>query len=92
MQNQQRSDKPQNSPQKSLTKIFNQQVTSIHYLYPQAKSQKNIKLYNKKNTQNHKINTTSLKEKKIHTLVSELLTENHGNTVHDKLKVPPCVT
>ena len=48
MQNQQRSDKPQNSPQKSLTKIFNQQVTSIHYLYPQAKSQKNIKLYNKK--------------------------------------------
>ena len=26
--------KPQNSPRKRLTKIFNQQLTSIHYLYP----------------------------------------------------------
>ena len=34
IQIQQRSNKPQNSPQKSLTKIFNQQLTSIHYLYP----------------------------------------------------------
>ena len=30
---QQRSNKPQNSPQKRLTKIFNQQLASIHYLY-----------------------------------------------------------
>ena len=59
---------------KRLTKIFNQQLTSIHYLYPKPKSQKNVKLYNLKNKQNHKINTTSLKENKIHTLVSKLLT------------------
>ena len=29
-----KSNKPQNSPRKRLTKIYNQQLTSIHYLYP----------------------------------------------------------
>ena len=29
---QQRINKPQSSPRKRLTKIFNQQLTSIHYL------------------------------------------------------------
>ena len=33
IQIQQRSNKPQKSPRKGLTKIFNQQLTSIHYLY-----------------------------------------------------------
>ena len=90
MQIQQRSNRAQNSPRKGLTKIFNQQLTSIHFLYLQPKNQKNVKLSNKKNKQNHKINTTSLKENKIHTLVFKLLTENHNEskkTVHHKLKV-----
>ena len=53
------------------------------------KNQKNVKLYNKKKKENHKINATSLKEGKIHTLVSKLLTENHNEsqkTLHLKLK------
>ena len=29
-----KSNKPQNSPRKTLTKIYNQQLTSMHYLYP----------------------------------------------------------
>ena len=29
-----KSNKPQNSPRKRLTKIYNQQLTSMHYLYP----------------------------------------------------------
>ena len=33
IQIQQSSSKPQNTPQKGLTKIFNQQLTSIHFLY-----------------------------------------------------------
>ena len=73
-------------------KIFNQQLTSIHYLYPLPKNQKNVKPYNKKNKQNHKINTTSLKEDKTLTLVSKLLTENHKKKVHHKLKDPPFFT
>ena len=58
-------------------------------MYP--KNQKNVKLYNKKNKQNHKINTTCLKENKIHTLVSKILSENYNEskkTVHHKLKDP----
>ena len=57
----------------------------------QPKNQKNVKLYNKKNKQNHKINTTSLKENEIHTLVSKLLTQNHNESkkiLHHKLKDP----
>ena len=34
IQIQQKSNKPQNSPRKRLTKTFNQQLTSTHYLYP----------------------------------------------------------
>ena len=34
VQIQQRSNKPINSPKERLTKIFNQQLASIHYLYP----------------------------------------------------------
>ena len=33
VQTQQRSDKPQNSARKSLTKIFSQQLASRHFLY-----------------------------------------------------------
>ena len=76
-------------------KIFNQQLTSIQFLYLKPKNQKNIKPYNKKNKQNHKINTTSLKENNIHTLVSKPLTENHNEfkkTIHHKLKYPPFFT
>ena len=89
IQIQQRSNKPQNSQRKRLKKIFNQQLTSIQFLYLYPKNQKNIKLYNKKNKQNHKINTTSLKENKTHTLITKLLTENHNEskkTNHHKLK------
>ena len=45
---QQRSNKPQNSPGKRSKKIFNQQLTSMHYLYLQPKNRENVKLYNKK--------------------------------------------
>ena len=34
MQIQQRSNKPQNSPRKRLTKIFTQELTSIHFFMP----------------------------------------------------------
>ena len=33
IQIQQKNKKPKNSPRKRLTKIFNKQLTSIHYLY-----------------------------------------------------------
>ena len=38
-----KSNKPQNSQQKRLTKIFNQQLTIVHYLYPSLKNQKKRK-------------------------------------------------
>ena len=74
---QQRRKKSQNPPGKRLTKIFNEQLPNIYFY-----------ACNKKNQQNHKINTASLKENKIHTLVSKLLTENVNEskkTVHHKL-------
>ena len=81
IQIQQKSNKPQNSPRKTLTKIFNQKLTSIHYLYLQPKNQENVKLYNTKNEGNHKINvTSSLKEDKIHNSVSKLLIEIHDES------------
>ena len=43
----------------------------------------NVKLDIKKNKQNYKLNTTSSKENKIHTLVSKLLTENHNESKQD---------
>ena len=43
-----KSNKPQNFPRKRSTKIYNQQLKSMHYLYLQPKNQKNLKLYNKK--------------------------------------------
>ena len=52
----------------------------------------NVKLDIKKNKQNYKLNTTSSKENKIHTLVSKLLTENHNEskrTVYYKMKDLP---
>ena len=89
MQIQETSNKPQNPPQKKLTKIFNQQLTSTHYLSTQPKNQKTLKPYNKKNKQNYKLNTISLKEDKIHTLVSKHLTEKDKRTFHQKRKDPP---
>ena len=59
---------------------------------PVTKNQKNVKPYNKKNKQSHKIKATSLKEDKINTSVSKLLTTVTGKhkeskkTVHHKLK------
>ena len=72
-----------------------QEKGKIHYLYLQPKNRENVKLYNKKNKQNHKINATSLKEDKIYALVSKLLAENHNEpkkTVHHKLKDLPFFT
>ena len=56
---------------------------------------RNVKLYNETNKEKHKINFTSLKESKIHTLVSKLLTENHNKskkTVYNILKNSPFFT
>ena len=47
------------------------------------------------NKDNHKINVTSLKEDKIHTLFSQFLTENYNESqkiIHLKLKEPPFFT
>ena len=66
---------------------------SVHYLYTLPKNQKSVKVYNKKKTkQNRQINTSSLKEDKVHTLVCKHLTKNHKKTVHHKLKDPPFFT
>ena len=56
---------------------------------------RNVKLYNETNKEKHKINFTSLKESKTHTLVSKLLNENHNKskkTVYNILKNSPFFT
>ena len=67
-------------------------MTQIYIIYPcNACNQNNVEQYNKENKQNQKINATSLKENKIYTLVSKLLTKNHKKPFFTNWKTHPCL-
>ena len=73
-------------------------MTTDEYILfiPVTENQKNVRPYNKKNKQSHKIKATSLKEEKINTSVSKLLTivtekpKESKKTVHHNRKSIQC--
>ena len=76
---------------KNILKNIKSTTGKYTLFIPVTKKSEEYKSISKKHRQNDKINVTSLKEEKIHTLVSKLLTENHNKsikTVHHKLKDP----